>query len=86
MIGGDLNLLTTMVSPSLSPDRGNIDTFNLESIPNEKNSEIVTNWLEEGFCVDLFRINHPHKIEFSCLPFKKEYINNFYSFCSILKM
>ena len=73
LIGGDMNCLTTITPANLTPDRGNIDTLNIATIPNPKNSEILNSWINDGFLVDLFRLLNPNLIDFSCAPFKKDY-------------
>ena len=73
IISGDMNCLTSLMPPSLTPDRGNLDTLNIASIPNEKNSEILNDWIRNDFCIDLFRTLNPLTVDYSCAPFRKDF-------------
>ena len=73
IISGDLNCLTSITPASLTPDRGNLDTLNIASIPNLKNSELLHSWICEEFLVDLYRLLNPQTIDYSCAPFQKNF-------------
>ena len=69
ILGGDMNSIPIYASSHTNPMFSNIDTLNMQSIPNAQNSNFLAQQVEEGFYVDLFRCLNPCKLEFSHVPF-----------------
>jgi len=57
IIGGDFN---TILDRSIGPD--NLDNEGRGRVPNLRNSEVITNWIEQGNCAEPFRALYPEQI------------------------
>jgi exonuclease III len=78
IIGGDFNTIL---------DRRN-NQFNLDregegNIPNAANSEEINRWIENGLCLDPYRLLYPEERESSYIPFRedREVVRNRLDFC-----
>ena len=67
--GGDLNAISDITPPHDNPNIGNRDLFLTSNIPNLSHSKILSDWIEEGGTVDVFRTLYPNKREYSYIPF-----------------
>jgi Reverse transcriptase (RNA-dependent DNA polymerase) len=80
IIGGDFNTIL---------DRRN-NNFNLDregegNIPNTANSEEINRWIDEGLCIDPYRLLYPDEKESSYIPFRedREVVRNRLDFCLV---
>ncbi|MCP4052914.1 MAG: endonuclease/exonuclease/phosphatase family protein, partial [Mesoflavibacter sp.] len=73
IIAGDLNAIPT----TLQPEQGieHLDLINTNALPNFEHCKELSLWIEESFCVDLFRLINPTKLDFSYVPFSKTKTN-----------
>jgi len=65
ILGGDFN---TILDRNLGDD--NLDKIGRGRPPNIRNSEILTEWIETGNCIEPFRAMYPETREVSYLPFR----------------
>ena len=73
IIAGDLNAIPTTIQPEQGLEH--LDLINTNSLPNFEHCKELSLWIEENFCVDLFRLLHPTKLEFSYVPFSNTKTN-----------
>jgi exonuclease III len=67
IIGGDFN--------TILDNRDNIynlDSVGMGNIPNVVNSRKINEWIEDGMCMDPFRILHPDEKEYSHIQFGED--------------
>ena len=67
IINGDLNAVTTGSNPT--PDNlGNIECFNMASLPQAKHSKTLNDLIANNFLIDKFRVTHPNLRIYSYIP------------------
>ena len=67
--GGDLNAISDISPPNDNPNIGNRDLFLTNNIPNLSHSKNLSDWIEAGGTVDVFRMLYPNTREYSYIPF-----------------
>ena len=75
IILGDLNSIPTMIRPDKEKQIEHLDICNMSSLPNIDHCRELNDWISSDFCIDLFRLLHPLKIEYSYIPYSKTKLN-----------
>lgn len=71
IIMGDLNSIPTTLKPDKEKKIEHLDIYNMSALPNIDHCRELNDWIASDFCIDLFRLLHPLKIEYSYVPFSK---------------
>ena len=68
LINGDLNAVTTASQPT-ADNLGNIECYDMATVPNLKHSKTLSKFIADGIFVDQYRITHPNTRIYSHIPY-----------------